>query len=94
MPAAKGNAMRELPEKDMAAYERLRESLEKEHWGQWALIADEGLVDTFDEFEEAIEAADKWFGSDPCHIRQVGVEGEIQPSFLLIDSAPCHAVSR
>ena len=86
--------MPELPEKDMAAYERMRAALEKDYWGQWALIADEGLVDTFDEFEEAIEAADQWFGNDPCHIRQVGVESEVKPSYLLIDSTPCRAASK
>ena len=75
-----------VPEKDMAAYEQMRAELEQEYWGKWALIQDENFVQAFDEFEEAIEAALDWFEGSQYHIRQVGIETEVRPSFTSYDA--------
>ena len=62
----------------MAAYEAMRDDLERDHLGKWVLIHNEQLVDTFETFHDAADVALRRFGRGPYHIRQVG-EATAQP---------------
>lgn len=58
---------------EIAAYEKLRDGLETDHNGLWALIRGGELVGVCDSFEEAANMAAGAFGEDPYLIRQIGV---------------------
>ena len=58
--------------KDMAAYDRMRDELERDYFGKWVIVRDEELVGTYDESEDAVNDAIRRFGRGPYHIRQVG----------------------
>lgn len=74
---------------EIEAYERMRNDLEAEHLGEWAVVRDENLVGTYETFEKAAETAVERFGRGPYLIRQVGA-----PPLVLPDPAkyrPVHA---
>lgn len=74
---------------EIAAYERMRDDLELEHFGKWVVVHDEKLVGTYETFEKAAETAVERFGRGPYLIRQVGA-----PPLVLPDPAkfrPVHA---
>ena len=50
---------------EIAAYELLRNNLEANHFGEWALIHDEELVGTYGRFEDAADIAVQRFGRGP-----------------------------
>ena len=50
---------------DIAAYERMRDKLESEHHGRWAVVHDEELIDTYGSFETAADDAVRRFGRGP-----------------------------
>ncbi len=64
--------------REMAAYEEMRAELEAEHLGKWVIVRDRELVDVYETFEEAAEAAIARFGRGPYHIREVGDERVFQ----------------
>lgn len=57
------------------AYQEMKEGLEREHWGQWVVIANSELLGAYESFDEAKQAT-KNAGLDCLHccIRPVGVE--------------------
>lgn len=57
---------------EIAAYERLRNDLELEHFDKWVVVHDEQLVGIYDSFEEAADIAVQKFGRGPYLIKQVG----------------------
>ena len=57
---------------EIAAYDALREKLELDHGGKWALVHGGELIDTFDTFERAATFAVEKYGRGPYLIRQVG----------------------
>jgi len=57
---------------EISAYDSMRERLEAEHMGKWALLHDRQLIGLYDTFEGAAEDAVKRFGSGPYLIRRVG----------------------
>lgn len=74
---------------EIAAYERMRDDLELEHFGKWVVVHDEKLVGTYETFEKAAEIAVERFGRGPYLIRRVGA-----PPFVLPASVkyrPVHA---
>lgn len=58
--------------KQMEAYERMRNDLELEHFGEWVVLYDEELIGTYESFEQAAEDAVRRFGRGPYLIRQIG----------------------
>jgi hypothetical protein len=60
--------------REMAAYDEMRTELEEAHLGKWVIVRDRELVDVYETFEEAAEAAIARFGRGPYHIREVGDE--------------------
>lgn len=61
---------------EMAAYEARQEELEATHWGKWVVFHGGELRGTYDDFQEAANAAVTQFGRGPYHIRQVGAPQE------------------
>ena len=72
-----------LLSQEIAAYDRMRNGLEVDHFGKWVVVHDEELVDTYEDFEDAAEDAIRRFGRGPYLIRRVG-EGPVRlPSSAL-----------
>ena len=59
-------------QREIAAYDRMRDHLETDHFGKWIVMHDEKLAGTYSGFEEAAEDAVRRFGRGPYLIRQVG----------------------
>lgn len=62
----------ELLEREIATYERLRDSLEAEHHSKWAVIHGETYVGAYSTFDEAVREAARRFGRGPYLIREIG----------------------
>jgi hypothetical protein len=59
-------------EKNVAAYEEMRQSLQSDHVGEWVLFHDGALEGMYTSCEKAADDAVRRFGCGPCLIRQVG----------------------
>lgn len=59
-------------EENVAAYEEMREELEKSYMYHWVVIYDKELVGAFPDFQEAAHRAVTQFGPGPYHIKKVG----------------------
>jgi hypothetical protein len=68
---------------EIAAYESLRESLEAEHMGKWALIHNREVIAVLDSFEQAAEEAVRKFGRGPYLIRQIGAPPMTLPASVM-----------
>ena len=69
--------------KEIAAYKRMRDVVEADHFGEWVLVHDEQLVGSFNSFEAAAQVAMERFGRGPYLIRQVGAPPITLPASLL-----------
>lgn len=69
--------------KDIAAYEKMVNELEADHFGEWVVIFDEKLVGTYESFEMAAQEATSRFGRGPYLIRQVGSPPIVLPASVL-----------
>lgn len=65
-------------EREIQAYAKLRDQLEPESWGQWAVVYGDELIGVYELFTDAAATAVKRFGRGPCLIRQIG-EDEVMP---------------
>ena len=63
-------------DRQIEAYEEMREFLEAKHFRKWVVFYNGELVDTYDSFEEAADDAVPKFGRGPYLIRQVGAPQE------------------
>ena len=59
-------------DEEIAAYHRMRDDLERDHFGQWVIVRDERLFNAYDDFQDAADAAVRNFGRGPYLIRRVG----------------------
>lgn len=66
-------------DREIAAYERVQESLEAEHLGEWVVFHDEELFGCYADFQEAAADAVHNFGRGPYLIRQVGRAADAPP---------------
>jgi hypothetical protein len=57
---------------EIAAYNEIRDDLESQHRGEWALVHDRKLFGTFASFQQAAASALKNFGRGPYLIRRIG----------------------
>ena len=69
--------------REIAAYERMRDTLETDHLNEWIVVHDEKLVGTYDSFEAAAEDAVRRFGRGPYLIRRVGAPPMTLPASVL-----------
>ena len=67
----------------IAAYEKKRDALEADHFGNWVVFHGGELVDTYESFAEAAEDAVRRFGRGPYLIRQVGAPPVRLPASVL-----------
>ena len=76
-------------DKEIVAYEKLREKLEAEHMGKWVLFHNLELIGVYDSFEKASEDAVKKFGRGPFLIRQIGTTSVALPASVIykVDNA-------
>lgn len=70
-------------DKDIAAFDSMRKELETNHMGQWALIHNQTLIDTFETFDAAAQEAVRQFGRGPYLIREVGAAKPSLPASVL-----------
>jgi hypothetical protein len=76
--------------KDIAAFERMKATLEADHRREWALFHDGEFVGAFPDFETAATLAVDRFDAGPYLIRQVGA-GPVQlPGGMIF--RPAHAL--
>ena len=80
-----------MPEIDdqIAAFDAMRDKLEKEHMGKWVVIRDKALTGVYDTFEAAAQDAVSKFGRGPYLIRQVGAPPVTLPASVMY--YPVHA---
>jgi len=77
---------------DIAAFERMRASLETTHHKEWAVFHSGELQGVFPDFETAATVAVDRFGPGACLIRQLGAPAAIQlPGGMIF--TPSHALS-
>lgn len=60
-------------ETEIAAYEAMREELERHHKGKFVIFHDRNFIGAFDTLNAAASEAVRLFGRGPYLIRQVGV---------------------
>jgi hypothetical protein len=70
-------------DKDLAAYEEMRQDLESHKMGQWVLVYGSKLVGTYDSFQKAAQEAVAKFGRGPYLIRQVGAPPLTLPASVM-----------
>ena len=58
-------------DREMAAYEAMRETLERDHPWKWVVFHDEELAGVYDTLNAAADDAVQRFGRGPYHIREV-----------------------
>ena len=73
---------------EIAAYERMRDVLEADHFGQWVIVHDEKVFGTYDDFQEAADVAVRNFGRGPFLLRRIG-----EPPLTLPASVLYHPVN-
>ena len=62
---------------EIAAYERMQDLLETDHFGEWVVFYDCELIGAYPDFQDAACVAMRRFGRGPYLIRKVG-EGPIR----------------
>ena len=72
-------------EENTAAYEKMNDYLENEHFGKWVLFYDEEFIGSYDDFQDAGYEALKRFGRGPYLIRQVGVKKVIRLPYVVLE---------
>lgn len=66
-------------EKEIIAYEMMRDDLEANHKGEWVLVHDQNLIGTYETFQKAAAVARKRFGRGPYLLKRIG-EGPLRLS--------------
>ena len=74
---------------EISAYEKMRNGLETDHFGEWVLVHQGDLVGTYESFELAADDAVRKFGKGPYLIRRIGVPAPSLPASVLY--RPAHA---
>ena len=72
-------------------YETMREKLESQSLGKWAVVADGKLVGVYDSNPEASEAALPLTESGACLVQQIGYRTKVLPLSLQVDRVRDHA---
>ena len=70
-------------DREIAAYDRMRDCLERDHLHRWVVIFGEELSGTFDDFQDAAADATRRYGRGPYLIRQVGAPPATLPASVL-----------
>ena len=76
-----------LLSEEIAAYDRMRNILETDHFGKWVVVHGEALVGTYEDFQDAAADAVQRFGRGPYLIRRVGSPPLTLPASVLYRTA-------
>jgi hypothetical protein len=68
---------------DIAAFDTMRDELERKHMGQWVIFQNCELAGTFSTFEEAAEVAVAKYGRGPYLLRQIGAPPVTLPASVM-----------
>ena len=68
---------------EIAAFERMRETLAADHFGEWVVVHNESLVGTYSTFELAADETTSRFGEGPHSIREIGAAPFVLPASAL-----------
>ena len=68
---------------EIGAYEKMREELESEHWGEWVLVFGGDLIGTYESFEATADVATRQFGHGPYLIREIGGRPPVLPASVM-----------
>ena len=66
--------------REIAAYDAIRDELERDHLYEWVVFHDEQLIGTYEDFQDAAAEAVRMFGRGPYLIRQVGAPPKRLPA--------------
>ena len=61
-----------LLSREIAAYGRVRDDLETDHFGEWVVLHDERVAGTYEDFQDTAVDAVRCFGRGPYLIRRGG----------------------
>lgn len=81
--AAKEAEMDDPLDREIAAYNRMREYLEANHHWEWVIIHNEELVGTYTDFQVAADTAVRRFGEEPFLLRRVAWPPPSLPASVL-----------
>ena len=70
-------------DENIAAYQKMRDYLETEHFHRWVVFYDEKFIGSYEDFQDAGYDALKRFGRGPYLIRQVGVKRVIRLPYVV-----------
>ena len=74
-------------ERELGAYDAMREELERHHLNEWVIIRGDEVAGYFDDVEDCLRSAIKRFGRGPYLIRQVGAPQARLPASALFGGA-------
>ena len=78
-------------DREIEAFERKKELLERHHLGKWVLIHDQEVISAFDTFDAAAREAVRLFGRGPYLIRRVGRPPVTLPASYAAVSIDAHS---
>lgn len=70
-------------DQEIAAFEKMRSDLERDHLGKFVLIKHQKLVGVFESLDRAADAAVRQFGRGPYLLRQVGAPPVTLPASVM-----------
>ena len=73
----------ELLDRQIDAYNAMRDELERDHLYEWVVFHDGQLIDTYEDFQDAAADAVRRFGRGPYLIRQIGAPPMTLPASVL-----------
>ena len=72
-------------DENIAAYEKMRDFLEAEHFGKWVLFYDEEFIGSYDDFQDAAQVAITRYGRGPYLMRRPGVRKVIRLPYIVVE---------
>ena len=70
-------------DREIAAFNAMRDDLERDHLYEWVVFHDEQLINTYEDFQDAAAEAVRRFGRGPYLIRQVGAPPLTLPASVM-----------
>ena len=70
-------------DREIAAFEALRDELERDHLYDWVVFHDEQFIGAYEDFQDAAAEAVRRFGRGPYLIRQVGAPPKRLPTSVM-----------
>ncbi len=75
-------------ERQDAFYETIREELESESFGKWAVVSNDKLVGVYDSNREASEAALELTPNQVCLVKRIGHDINVSQPMIRVNRVP------